>query len=76
MDYRNPVTHSEEDIRLRSYLIWEREYGSEDKSEDNWLRARAELDAEFEAECAASLSGKSTAVVLPLLMISSLPAIN
>lgn len=76
MDYRNPVTHSEEEIRVRSYLIWERECGSEGTSEDNWLRARAELDTEFDTECVTSLSGKSTTFVLPLLMISSLPTIN
>ncbi|MDE2183258.1 MAG: DUF2934 domain-containing protein [Alphaproteobacteria bacterium] len=66
---------SEEEIRIRSYLIWEREGRPEGKSEEHWLRAKAELDAEFEAKWrAASLEGESTTFVLPLLPISTPPS--
>ncbi len=66
---------SEEEIRTRSYLIWEREGRPEGKSEEHWLRAKAELDAEFEAKWrAASLEGETTTFVLPLLPISTPPS--
>ncbi|MDE1937377.1 MAG: DUF2934 domain-containing protein [Alphaproteobacteria bacterium] len=66
---------SDEEIRVRSYLIWEREGHPEGKSAEHWLRAKAELDAEYEAKCrAASLDGASTTFVLPLLPISSRPS--
>jgi hypothetical protein len=66
---------SEEEIRNRSYLIWEREGRPEGKSEEHWLRAKTELDAEFEANWhAASMEGETTGFVLPLLPISTPPA--
>jgi hypothetical protein len=37
---------SEEEIRLRSYLIWQREGCPEGHSLDHWLRAKAELNEE------------------------------
>ena len=37
---------SEDEIRLRSYLIWQREGCPEGRSLDHWLRAKAELDEE------------------------------
>jgi hypothetical protein len=68
-------TPSEEDIRKRSYLIWERDGRPEGKSEEHWLRAKAELDAEFEANWrAASMEGETTGFVLPLLPISTPPS--
>jgi hypothetical protein len=66
---------SEEEIRIRSYLIWEREGRPEGKAEEHWLRAKAELDAEFEAKWhAASLEGETTTFVMPLLPISTPPS--
>jgi len=42
------ATHSiaENDIRLRSYLIWEREGRMPGKEIEHWLRAKAELEWE------------------------------
>jgi hypothetical protein len=66
---------SEEQIRVRSYLIWEREGCPEGKSEEHWLRAKAELETEFEARWReASLGGESMTFVLPLLPISMPPS--
>ena len=73
MNFRVQTSHTEDEIRVCSYLIWEREGCPEGKSEEHWLRAIAELEAEFEAECTASLAGKSTTFVVPLLLVSSLP---
>jgi hypothetical protein len=68
-------TPSEEQIRVRSYLIWEREGRPEGKSQEHWQRAKAELDAEFEANWrAASMEGETTGFVLPLLPISTPPS--
>lgn len=68
-------TPSEEEIRTRSYLIWEREGCLNGKSEEYWQRAKAELEAELEANWqAASMEGETTAFVLPVLPISTPPA--
>ena len=62
-----PVEPSEEAIRLRSQLIWEREGCPEGVAQDHWLRAKAELEAEqehwmrAEAELAAEMEKTSTA---------------
>ena len=75
MPQENQTNPSENDIRVRSYLIWEREGCPEGKAREHWLRAKAELEAEFEADWrAASLEGESTTFVLPLLPISSPPS--
>jgi hypothetical protein len=73
MNFRVQTSHTEDEIRVCSYLIWKREGCPEGKSEEYWLRAIAELEAEFKAECTASLAGKSTTFVVPLLLVSSLP---
>lgn len=73
MRYRNITNHSEDEIRMRSYLIWDREGRPEGKSEEHWRRAKAELEAEFQAKCAGSIDGKSKVFVVPLLQISSPP---
>ncbi len=66
---------SEEEIRNRSYLIWEREGCQDGKSQEYWLRAKSELEAELEAKWnAASMEGKTTAFVLPVLPISTPPS--
>lgn len=66
---------SEEEIRTRSYLIWEREGCQDGKSHEYWLRAKTELEAELEANWhAASMEGETTAFVLPVLPISTPPS--
>jgi len=68
-------TPSEEEIRKRSYLIWEREGRPDGKAEEHWARAKAELEAEFEANWrAASMEGETTSFVLPVLPISTPPS--
>jgi len=62
-----PVEPSEEAIRLRSKLIWEREGCPEGLAQAHWDRAKAELEAEKEhwmrakAELAAEMEKTSTA---------------
>ena len=71
---QNPAP-SEEEIRTRSYLLWEREGCQEGKSQEYWLRAKQELEAELEANWhAASMEGETTAFVLPVLPISTPPS--
>lgn len=69
---------SEEEIRNRSYLLWEREGCQDGKSEEYWLRAKAELEIEMKdkvrAASMASMGGESTAFVLPVLPISTPPS--
>ena len=72
-------TPSQEDIRNRSYLLWEREGRQDGKSEEYWLRAKAELEAEMEAtwhaaSIEASMEGETTTFVLPVLPISTPPS--
>lgn len=68
-------TPSEDEIRIRSYTLWEREGRQDGKSEEYWQRAKAELEAELEASWhAASMEGETTAFVLPVLPISTPPA--
>jgi hypothetical protein len=72
-------TPSEEQIQTRSYLIWEREGRQDGKSEEYWLRAKAEMEAELEAKwhaasMAASMEGETTSFVLPVLPISTPPS--
>ena len=75
MPQENQTNPSEDDIRVRSYLIWEREGCPEGKAEEHWQQAKAELEAEFEADWrAASLEGETTSFVLPHLPISSPPS--
>jgi hypothetical protein len=65
---------SEDQIRNRSYLLWEREGCQEGKSQEYWLRAKTELEAELEANWhAASMEGETTAFVLPVLPIATPP---
>jgi hypothetical protein len=68
-------TPSGEEIRTRSYLIWEREGRQDGKSEEYWLRAKTELEAELDANWqAASMEGETTTFVLPVLPISTPPS--
>lgn len=66
---------TEEQIRDRSYLLWEREGCQHGKSEEYWQRAKAELEAEMEAEQqAASMGGETIDFHLPVLPISTPPS--
>ena len=72
-------TPSEEEIRTRSYHLWEREGRQDGKSEEYWQRAKAELEAELEANwhaasMEASMEGETTSFVLPVLPISTPPS--
>ena len=68
-------TPSEEEIRTRSYLLWEREGRQDGKSQEYWQRAKIELEAELEANWhAASMEGETTTFVLPVLPISTPPS--
>lgn len=73
------LTPSEEEVRNRAYLLWEREGCQNGKSEEYWQRAKAELEAELEAQwhaasMEASMEGESTSFVLPVLPISTPPS--
>ena len=75
MSHENQSNPTEDEIRIRAYLIWEREGCLQGKDAEHWLQAKAELDAEFEADWrAASLEGEATGFVLPHLPISSPPS--
>jgi hypothetical protein len=76
MPFRKQPVPSDESIRARANMIWEREGRPEGKAEVHWLRAKAELEDEFHAECAAYVEGKPATYVLPLLEISSPPALT
>jgi len=70
---------SDEQIRNRAYLMWEREGRQDGKSEEYWLRAKAELETELEAKwhaasIEASMEGETTGFVLPVLPISTPPS--
>jgi len=66
---------SEDEIRTRSYLLWEREGRQDGKSAEYWQRAKAELETELEASWhAASMEGETTSFVLPVLPISTPPS--
>lgn len=63
------INPCEEEIRLRSYLIWEREGRREGRAEEYWLRAQKELDGEWRA----AIEGKTARYVLPRPFITSVP---
>ena len=72
-------TPSDEQIRIRSYLLWEREGRQEGKSGEYWQRAKTELETEMEAHwhaasIEASMEGETTGFVLPVLPISTPPS--
>jgi Protein of unknown function (DUF2934) len=69
------TTLTEEQIRLASYLLWEREGRLEGHAQEYWLRAKADLEAQIERMCqAASLAGEEAQFVLPRLPISTPPS--
>lgn len=65
---------SDDEIRTRAYLLWEREGCQHGKADEYWNRAKAEREAELEAAWhAASMEGHTTAFVLPVLPIATPP---
>ena len=73
MPFRKQPVPSDESIRERANMIWEREGRPEGRAKLHWLRAKAELEDEFLAECAAYVEGKPATFAMPLLEISSPP---
>lgn len=61
----------EEAVRLRSYLIWEREGCPRGKECDHWRRAQEELEAELDHGGPPPL--KATTVVMPRVRVSTRP---
>jgi len=72
MAFDNTCRATEDAIRLRSYMIWEREGCPEGKALEHWLRAREELaaDANVSLTLQKSLERKE---VVPLVPISTRP---
>jgi hypothetical protein len=60
---------SEKEVRVRSYLIWERKGRQDGHADEYWRQAEKELDGEWRA----ALEGKTTRFVLPRLTISKPP---
>ena len=60
----------EDAVRLRSYLIWEREGCCDGNALDHWLRAKVELDVELRA---LPPLRNATSFVMPRLPISRPP---
>lgn len=61
----------EQEIRTRSYLLWETEGRPQGRDLEFWLRAEAELEAE--ARCAELECGRLVRFVMPRVPISSPP---
>ncbi len=69
MPHETPLIFSEKQIRIRSYLLWEREGRRNGHADEYWRKAQKEL----ESECRSALEGKSARFVLPRLAISKRP---
>jgi Protein of unknown function (DUF2934) len=64
----------EEQVRARSYAIWEAEGRQNGRSEEYWLRALAELQMELERSWLVALEEReNTDLVMPRLPISPKP---
>ncbi len=64
----------EEQIRLRSYALWEAEGRQEGRCEEYWLRALAELHEELERSWLVALEERENMeLVMPRLPISKAP---
>lgn len=73
--FRKQPVPSDESIRARAYMIWEREGRPEGNAEVHWVKAKAELEDKFLAECAAYVEGKPATFAMPLLEISAPPVL-
>lgn len=66
---------SEEQIRERSYTIWEADGRRDGRDDEYWMRARAELEAELTALACrvAEAPVETTDLVMPHIPISKTP---
>lgn len=65
---------SEKQIRARSHAIWQAEGCRNGHALEHWLRAKAELAAEYQKACQALQSEQLPAdIVIPRLQISRRP---
>lgn len=69
VDSERPV-FTDNDIRVRAHRIWEREGRPLGRSEEYWLKAKGEL----EAECHATIDGHNWNFVLPRLAVKPAPS--
>lgn len=71
-------TPTDDEIRNRSYLLWESEGCQHGKDQEYWLRAKTELEAEIAEKIReaslATMHGETTDFVMPVLPISTPPA--
>ncbi len=64
----------EDQVRARSYALWEAEGRQNGRSEEYWLRALAELQMELERSWLVALEEReNTELVMPRLPISARP---
>lgn len=59
----------DQEIRLRSHSVWEREGCIDGRAEDHWARAAQEIDD----ECKAAAAGTNAHFTPPHVTISTLP---
>lgn len=59
----------EQEVRVRSHSVWEREGRQDGHAADNWARAAREIDD----ECRAAAAGTNAHFTPPHLIISSPP---
>jgi hypothetical protein len=65
---------TEQQIRHRSYCIWEADGRQPGRCEEYWARAKAELKLEFEQSCDIALAEvENLALVMPRPPISKQP---
>ena len=69
MSHRTRRDWFEEEVRVRSHSVWEREGRKEGRAEENWRRATKEIDD----ECRAAAAGTNAHFTPPYLVISKLP---
>ncbi len=60
---------TDDDIRARAYRIWEREGRPLGRSQECWLKAKVEL----EAECHTTIDGHNRNFVLPRIPVRLVP---
>ena len=69
MSHRTRRDWFEEEVRVRSHSVWEREGRKEGRAEENWRRATKEIDD----ECRAATAGTNARFTPPHLTISIPP---
>ena len=68
-----PRTIPEDAIRLRSYLIWQREDCPQGAELDHWLRAKAELERELRAKTAFNTRFRASPFPSPAFVVPRVP---